>query len=74
MNDLDDLYAAALKTEGIDARALGLLDVVRAMHRQTLTPALVLRAYHTWRSNKEKLASGPAVGAEKITEGGQRNG
>ena len=74
MNDLDDLYAAALKKEGIDARAQGLLDVLRILHRQTLTPALVLRAYHTWRTNKEKISTMPAVGSARVGDGGQNNG
>ncbi len=46
---LDSLYENALKAEGYDPTACGLIDALKTMHLKALSPSMVDRAYSSWK-------------------------
>ena len=45
----DELYLNALKEEGFNPEADGLLTTLRDMHMDALSPSMVDRAYSAWK-------------------------
>lgn len=60
MNYDESLYREALKREGLDENAPGLIDALRRTHEEALTSGLVMRAFSGWRRAREAAAHKPA--------------